>query len=68
MLPPGVPVRLAVEAGITQGWHRWVGTHGRLQTLDRYGASGPAAQVFKNLGFSVENIAQIALDMLQSPS
>jgi transketolase len=65
VLLPEVELRLAVEAGISQGWHRWTGPHGRLLTLDRYGASGPAAQVFKNLGFSVENIETIVLDMLR---
>ncbi len=60
-----VEARLAVEAGITQGWHRWVGTRGRVIGLDRYGASAPAAIVFEKLGFSVENIEQTALEILQ---
>ncbi len=64
VLPPGVPLRLAVEAGISQGWHRWVGTQGRVLGLDRFGASGPAAEVFKHLGFSVEHIMQIVMEML----
>ena len=65
VLLPEVAHRLAVEAGVSQGWHRWIGPHGRLLTLDRYGASAPAAQVFKNLGFTVENIETIVLDMLR---
>jgi transketolase len=64
VLPPQVELRLAVEAGVSQGWHRWMGPHGRVLGLDRFGASAPAGQVFKNLGFSVENIQQIVLDML----
>ena len=64
VLPPGITRRLAVEAGISQGWHRWTGTQGRVLALDRFGASGPAAEVFKHLGFSVEHIEQIALEML----
>lgn len=65
VLLPQVEARLAVEAGITQGWHRWVGTRGRVIGMDRYGASAPAAIVFEKLGFSVENIEQTALEILQ---
>jgi transketolase len=64
VLPPQVDLRLAVEAGVSQGWHRWTGPHGRVLGLDRFGASAPAGQVFKNLGFSVENILHIVADML----
>jgi transketolase len=65
VLLPGVAPRLAVEAGITQGWHRWVGTHGRVLGLDRYGASAPAGVVFKQFGFSVENIEKISSEITQ---
>ncbi len=65
VLPPAIELRLAVEAGISQGWHRWVGPKGRIQGLDRYGASAPANVVFENLGFSVAHIEQIARDLLK---
>jgi transketolase len=65
VLPPKITRRLAVEAGVSQGWHRWTGTQGRVLALDRFGASAPAAEVFKNLGFSVEHIETIVLDMLR---
>lgn len=65
VLLPEVKVRLAIEAGITQGWHRWVGSKGCVLGLDRYGASAPVGEVFKNLGFSVEHIEQIAWELLQ---
>lgn len=65
VLLPDVAARLAVEAGVAQGWHRWVGPQGRIQALDRYGASAPAGTVFENLGFSVASIEQIALDLLR---
>jgi transketolase len=64
VLPPGVPLRLAVEAGVSQGWHRWTGPQGRILALDRFGASAPAAEAFKNLGFTVEHIETIVLNML----
>jgi len=64
VLPPGVTLRLAVEAGVSQGWHRWVGSGGRVVGLDRYGASAPAGVVFDNLGFSVDRVVQVAGELL----
>ena len=58
VLPPGVTRRLAVEAGATQGWWRYVGLGGRIVGIDRFGASGKAADVFPHFGFTVDNIAQ----------
>jgi len=66
VLLPDVEARLAVEAGVSLGWHRWVGTKGRVIGLDRYGASGPAGVVFENLGFSASAVEQAALEMLKS--
>lgn len=65
VLPPDIPLRLSVEAGISQGWHRWVGSAGRVIGLDRYGASAPANLVFENLGFSVAHVEEVALKLLQ---
>ncbi len=65
VLLPDIELRLAVEAGISQGWHRWVGLKGRVLGLDRFGASAPANQVFKNLGFSIENVEQIVFELLK---
>lgn len=65
VLPPEIEHRLAVEAGITLGWHRWMGDKGQVIGLDRFGASAPAAQVFKAFGFSVENIESIVHEMLK---
>ncbi|MGC9335873.1 MAG: transketolase-like TK C-terminal-containing protein, partial [Anaerolineae bacterium] len=64
VLPPGVTARVAVEAGVSQGWHRWVGTRGRVLGIDRYGASAPAATVFEKLGFTVENVVKTAKELL----
>jgi len=65
VLPPDVTARLAVEAGVSLGWHRWVGSHGRVLGLDRYGASAPAATVFEQLGFTVDNVEKVAADLLE---
>lgn len=68
VLLPDVELRLAVEAGISQGWHRWVGLKGRVQAVDRYGASAPARTIFDNLGFSAAHIEEIAWELLKKKS
>jgi transketolase len=65
VLLPDVTARLAVEASVVQGWHRWVGSQGSVLGLERYGASAPARLVFENLGFSVDHIEQIAWNLLE---
>jgi len=55
ILPDGVP-RLAVEAGVTLAWPRYVGLAGDTLGLDRYGASGPYKVLFPQLGFTVEEV------------
>jgi transketolase len=64
VLPPSIPARLAIEAGVSLGWCRWVGDRGGTVTLDRYGASAPGEVVLKNLGFSVENVVAKAKALL----
>jgi transketolase len=55
-LPPAVGARLAVEAGVRQGWDRFVGPKGDVVCLDRFGASAPGDVVLKELGFNVDNV------------
>jgi transketolase len=64
VLPPSIPARLAVEAGVTQGWHRYVGDHGGVLGVDRFGASAPGPIVMREFGFSVENVCARALALL----
>lgn len=63
VLPPDVTARLAVEAGVTMGWDRWVGTGGRILGIDRYGASAPVKTVFEKLGFSADNVEKLAKEL-----
>jgi len=65
VLLPSVKVRLAVEAGVSQGWHRYVGDHGDLIALDRFGASAPGGVVMRELGFTVENVIRKAQALLK---
>ena len=66
VLPDDVP-KLAVEAGITQGWRDYVGDTGAVIGLDRFGASGPGAEVYKKLGFYVEHVVERALALIGKP-
>ena len=61
VLPPDVGARLAVEAGATQGWRRYVGDRGDVLGVDRFGASAPGATVLREYGFTVENVCARAL-------
>ena len=58
ILPPAIKARVAVEAGITGYWHRYVGRHGRIIGIERYGESAPAKDVFEYLGFTVDNVVK----------
>jgi len=64
VLPAGVP-RLAVEAGSTLGWWKYVGLDGDVIGIDRFGASAPGPVVMKELGFSAENVAARAKKLLK---
>lgn len=56
VLPPDVRARVAVEMGIEQGWHKYLGEHGRFVGMGGFGASAPAGVLFKHFGFTVENV------------
>jgi len=61
--PIGTP-RVAVEAGVTLGWERFVGERGAVVGIDRYGASGPGSEVLKHFGFTPQRVAATALRVL----
>lgn len=63
VLPAGVP-KLAIEAGISMGWYKYVLPNGGMVTLDRFGESAPGGVVMKELGFSVENVVEQAKVLL----
>ncbi len=64
VLPPEVTARVAVEAGVTMGWERYVGSHGDVIGLDRFGASAPVKVLMDRLGFTPDNAAARAKDLL----
>jgi transketolase len=63
VLPPGVP-RVAVEAGVSDYWRKYVGLEGAVVGVDRFGESAPGAEVFRLLGFTAENVAQAVKGLL----
>ena len=60
VLPPSVPARLAVEAGVAQGWHRYVGDAGDVLSVERFGASAPGDVLLREYGFTVEEVCRRA--------
>ena len=64
VLPTNVRTRLAVEAGVSQGWHKWVGDTGGIHAVDRFGESAPSNVVFEAYGFTVENVLEKARQLL----
>jgi len=58
VLPASVTKRVAVEAGVTDGWWKYVGTNGRIVGIDHFGESAPAGQLFKEFGFTVDNVVK----------
>ena len=65
VLPPSITARLAVEAGIAQGWERYVGPAGDVLSVEKFGASAPAAVMLREYGFTVENVCARALALVK---
>ena len=69
VLPPAVRARVSVEAGVTLGWHRWIGDEGEAIGIDgRFGASAPGPIVMEKLGFTAEHVAQRTLAVVERVS
>jgi transketolase len=66
VLPPDVPLRLAVEAGVPQGWERYVGSRGAVLGIDRYGASAPGDEVMQRYGFTADEVCRRAMALLDA--
>ncbi|MFI1756119.1 transketolase [Streptomyces sp. NPDC020571] len=64
VLPPSVKARVAVEAGIGLTWHKYVGDAGRIVSLEHFGASADAKVLFKEFGFTAENVASAARESI----
>jgi len=65
VLPPDVKARVAIEAGITLGWERWIGDNGTVIGLDCFGASAPWKRLYQEFGLTAENVVKIALEVIR---
>jgi len=63
VLPKAVTVRIAIEAAASDFWYKFVGCYGKVVGLDHFGASAPAKDVFKECGFTAEQVAVVAKEM-----
>lgn len=64
VFPAHIKKRLSVEAGISQGWEKWVGQAGKSISVERYGASAPYKIIFEHYGFTVDNVIEHARKIL----
>jgi len=64
VLPPGVTARVAIEAGVTDGWWRYVGPRGRVIGMHGFGASAPAKELFRHFGFTSAAVVEAAESLL----
>ena len=67
VLPPGLWRRVAVEAGVRQGWERWVGDRGLILSVNHFGVSAPGKVVMERFGFTVERVLELAHRLLSVP-
>lgn len=66
VLPRSIRARVAIEAGATFGWHKYVGLDGAVVGRDAFGASGPQATLFREMGFTPEHVADVALGVIRA--
>lgn len=64
VFPPEAPVRVAVEAGVSFGWERWVGEGGAVVGIERFGASAPYQDVYEQLGLTPARVADVARSLV----
>ncbi len=65
VLPAAVKARVAVEAGITQGWHRYLGEKGEFVGIDHFGASAPYKTLYEKFGITADRVVKKALGLLE---
>ena len=65
VIPPTVKARVSVEAGVKQGWHEVVGDHGRIVSIEHYGASADYARIYQEFGVTAEAVANAAEDSIR---
>jgi transketolase len=64
VIPAAVTARVVVEAGVTASWYKYAGLNGKVVGLDRFGESAPDVDLFKEFGFTVENVVKAVEEVL----
>ena len=64
VIPSAIRARVSMEAGVTMPWYRFVGLDGKALGIDHFGASAPAATLFKEFGFTAENVVAAAKEVI----
>ncbi len=67
VLPTSVRARIAVEAGASHGWHKYVGDKGKIIGIDRFGASAPYKVLYEKFGITTQRLVEEALSILNNP-
>jgi len=65
VLPKSISKRLAVEAGSPLGWHKYIGSDGSIISMDSFGASGPGDELYDRFGFTVDNVVEQAMKLIE---
>jgi transketolase len=65
VIPPDVDARLSVEAGVSLGWAKWVGSRGDSLSIEHFGASAPGATVLEKFGYTADNVTRRARALLE---
>ena len=68
VLPPSVGARVAVEAGVTDLWRKYVGLNGEVMGIDTFGESAPASDLFKHFGFTTDNLVAMVRETMSKTS
>lgn len=68
VLPPTIRARVAVEAGVAQGWCRYIGDTGRVLAIDKFGASAPGPNLLERYGFTPEHVSALTIALLARES
>ncbi len=63
VIPAGCPTKIAIEAGSSMGWHKYIGREGRVIGMDHFGASGPYEELEKQFGFTADNVVSVVQEM-----
>jgi len=65
VLPKEVKARIAIEAGVAQGWHKYTGDGGKIISIEKFGASAPYEVLYEKYGITVEHILLTAKALLK---